>query len=68
MGRFLDNLTLLFIGLRLAEVIDWSWWLVLSPIVIAGICGFLVAFGAKFKQWNERREWRKLKAERRGQS
>ena len=25
-------LTILFIGLKLGEIIDWSWWWVLSPI------------------------------------
>lgn len=28
---FLDLLVLLFIGLKLGGVIDWSWWWVLSP-------------------------------------
>ena len=26
-------LTILFIGLKLGNVIDWSWWLVLAPIL-----------------------------------
>ena len=29
---FLGALTLLFIGLKLAEIISWSWWLVLLPM------------------------------------
>ena len=29
---FLGLLTLLFIGLKLGGVIDWSWWLVLLPL------------------------------------
>ena len=29
---FLGALTILFIALRLTNVIDWSWWWVLSPI------------------------------------
>lgn len=28
---FLGFLALLFIGLKLGKVIDWSWWWVLSP-------------------------------------
>ncbi len=28
-------LTLLFIGLKLGHVIDWSWWWVLSPLLIS---------------------------------
>ena len=31
---FLDLLTLTFIVLKLCNVIDWSWWWVLSPILI----------------------------------
>ena len=27
----LPLLTLLFIGLKLSDIITWSWWLVLSP-------------------------------------
>ena len=29
---FAGALTLLFIGLKLGHVIDWSWWWVLSPL------------------------------------
>lgn len=29
---FFTLLGLLFIGLKLAEIIDWSWWLVLLPL------------------------------------
>lgn len=28
---FGDLLTVMFIGLKLAGFIDWSWWVVLSP-------------------------------------
>ena len=31
---FLAMLTILFIGLKLCEVIAWSWWLVLAPLWI----------------------------------
>jgi hypothetical protein len=27
-------LTLLFVGLKLTDFIDWSWWLVLLPTII----------------------------------
>jgi hypothetical protein len=33
----LSALTLTFIGLKLADKIDWSWWLVLSPMWIFAI-------------------------------
>jgi hypothetical protein len=29
---FLGLLTILFIGLKLGHVINWSWWWVLSPL------------------------------------
>lgn len=29
---FLSSLTLIFIVLKLTDVIDWSWWWVLSPL------------------------------------
>ena len=41
---FLGALTLLFIGLKLGKVIDWSWWWVLSPSLIP--IGLFVAFMA----------------------
>jgi len=30
--NFLGLLTILFIGLKLTNYIDWSWWLVLLPL------------------------------------
>ena len=39
MQYFLPLLGLLFIGLKLANVITWSWWLVLAPIYIPFIIG-----------------------------
>ena len=35
-------LQLLFIGLKLGNVIDWSWWWVMSPSWIAFILVFIV--------------------------
>ncbi len=34
---FVGLLTILFIGLKLTGCINWSWWLVLSPIWIVAI-------------------------------
>ena len=31
---FLDVLLVVFIALKIAKVIDWSWWLVLLPLWI----------------------------------
>ena len=52
---FTGLLTIVFIILKLTDVIDWSWWWVLSPIWIslilaAVIVGGIVALG----MWAER--------------
>ena len=53
---FLGMLTILFIGLKLGGVIDWSWWWVLSPmwlpivivLILAAIyIGLDIIFGNK---------------------
>lgn len=44
---FVGALLLLFIGLRLGGVIDWSWWWVLSPLWIplaVAVVVMLIAF------------------------
>lgn len=35
-------LTVLFVGLKLTNCIDWPWWLVISPLWIAAGIGILV--------------------------
>ena len=40
---FMGLLGILFIGLKLAGVITWSWWWVLSPIWIPLVIGVLVS-------------------------
>ena len=32
-GPMLGNLFLLFLGLKLGDIIDWSWWYVFSPFM-----------------------------------
>ena len=39
---FAGLLTIAFIVLKLTEVIDWSWWWVLSPIWISLCFGLLI--------------------------
>lgn len=40
--NFMDGLTLLFIGLKLAGIIGWSWLWVLSPIVLSWLIAAVV--------------------------
>ena len=47
----LSLLTLLFVGLKLTNHIDWSWWWVLSPTLFQiglGLLVFLIFFIASF--------------------
>lgn len=39
----LDLLGLMFIGLKLGDEIHWSWWYVLSPIIISFIFNIVEA-------------------------
>jgi len=39
---FVPLLTILFIVLKLTQVIEWSWWWVLSPVWIAASVFFVV--------------------------
>ncbi len=40
---FTGLLTVLFVGLKLTNHIDWSWWWVLSPMWITAVTVFLLA-------------------------
>lgn len=40
---FTGLLTLLFIALKLTDIIDWSWWWVLSPVWIGFSLSLIVA-------------------------
>lgn len=42
---FTGLLTVLFVGLKLGKVIDWSWWWVLSPLWISAGLGVLLIIG-----------------------
>jgi len=43
---FCGLLTLLFIGLKLGGIISWSWWWVLSPLILSFIlfCIIIISF------------------------
>ena len=35
---FTEILTIIFVVLKLTDAIDWSWWLVLLPEIVAVLC------------------------------
>ena len=39
----LDGLTLVFIHLKLSNNIDWSWWLILLPMIISIVGAMFVS-------------------------
>lgn len=61
MGRLIDNLLLMLIGLKLAGLIAWSWWWVLSPFWGAFVLGVAVQIPGAYRREKQRREWNKLK-------
>lgn len=49
--KYLNFLTILFIVLKLAEVISWSWWIVFLPTIIWFAAAILFISVAAFIQW-----------------
>jgi len=52
---FVSMLQVLFIGLKLSHVIEWSWWWVLSPMLISwtfGLIMFVILF-TFFINWRD---------------
>lgn len=53
---FVGVLTLIFITLKLLGVIDWSWWWVLSPLLISWAIALVVILAVMAGSlWYERR-------------
>ena len=50
---FFGLLTVVFITLKLMEVITWSWWMVLSPIWIPATIAILILVGIFVYQVNK---------------
>lgn len=57
---FLGLLTIVFIVLKLCDVIDWSWWWVLSPTLIPlglSLLASLLLFGIRvYARWKINRK------------
>jgi len=49
--NFLGLLTVLFIGLKLTDFIDWSWWFVMMPLwalpIVIIVLSLIAAFAEK---------------------
>lgn len=45
---FLEILTLVFIVLKVLNIVTWSWWLVLSPEIIAFVLYGIMIIGMLF--------------------
>ena len=44
--RFLYIITILAVSLKLMGYIAWSWWLVLSPLLVGFIISLVILLGA----------------------
>lgn len=42
---FMSVLALLFIGLKLTNYIDWSWWFVTAPLYVPAIIAIIALTG-----------------------
>lgn len=60
MMNICENLTLIFIALRIADVIDWPIWKVLSPMIVALgvplVAGILIGIVGFVKEKQEEEE------------
>lgn len=66
---FAGALTIAFIVLKLTNVIDWSWWWVLSPSLISiGIVLIVLAVVGLVYLWSELREGKQEKKETQAKS
>lgn len=64
LGHLVDNFFLLFVGLKLADIITWSWWWITAPFWGALLLGFTVAFVQSWRKQTQQLKWRKMKADR----
>ena len=64
LGHLIDNFFLLFVGLKLAGILEWSWVWVTSPMWITLCLAFGCAFAKSWREQARREIWKKMKAER----
>jgi hypothetical protein len=57
---FLGLLFLLFLGLKLGGVIDWSWWWIFAPLWMPLVLGLLIGLIVIIFYHNGRRKMSKL--------
>ncbi len=57
---FGQALTLLFVGLKLTGHVDWSWWSVLSPVLVLMVLGGIAGVQEFVNERNDRnrRGWK----------
>lgn len=52
-----ELLTVMFIGLKITDQIDWSWWWVLSPSWVALIVHILFLTYTRYKNFKNEGRW-----------
>lgn len=58
---FIEVLTIIFIVLKLLNIIDWSWFLVLLPEMIALIAYLIVVIIGMFQYRSINKEFKRMK-------
>lgn len=56
--NFFGMLQILFIGLKLTDYIDWSWWWVLSPILFGIGIFIIVLIGLTIVYFKKKKQFR----------
>lgn len=47
--NFLETLTLILVALKVLNLIDWSWWLIIIPILLSFVYTFGYFYGKNKK-------------------
>tara|TARA_S200002703_G_scaffold107588_1_gene93489 strand:- start:397 stop:639 length:243 start_codon:yes stop_codon:yes gene_type:complete len=63
-GHLVDNFLLMFVGLKLVGLIEWSWFWVMSPLWITLSVAFGFAFAKSWREHTKREIWKKMKSQR----